>query len=593
MLHRPFPAPFRRLRTCLALLLASGLLYSAFLWPVPRFLASGIPYFSFTRGEVVSFLKIQGDAPRNLVPGDHLQLLYHFNLFHGMCHDEIPWLQNPYEFNFGPRDPPRRLDPYYAPFAFPYTLLRLAGTEAFAWNATQFLSVLLGTAFLFFLARRLGEGRLGDLGALSCAALAESVPYLWTSLSGGSPTGFAMSLLPGVALGVDLAVFDRRPVGGALAGLCLLASYMSDLHCAYFAMLSLPFWVLLSLARMPEGKKAAWTWKSLRALVPAFPALALELAFGAVSKGGLPGSAMENGPSLEQVARHSPVLASLFNPFYPHAFSFQFHIGVVLSLVWALGSLVLLRRRRRPGILLAVASVLVLSMALGTNGPFGGALLKAARAIIPKYRFIRQPLKVFCLLPALVACISSLSAAALLERRKPWPPSRGSFSVSCGLALLAIASVVLLARPMHAGVCLLPETSSAYRAAVQDAEANGRRPKALMLPVLPGGALQAAVYQHAALHNRLRMVNGYAPAYPLEYETVYKTFRPIQRGGKITRRQLRALRKYGVTCVILDGNIWGDFAKDASFEDIREELDQDPHFRFLGQADGIWAYAVQ
>ena len=54
-------------RTALYVVLLATALYAAFLWPLPRRFASGIPYGSYA-----------GDAaPQTLVQGDHLQLQYH------------------------------------------------------------------------------------------------------------------------------------------------------------------------------------------------------------------------------------------------------------------------------------------------------------------------------------------------------------------------------------------------------------------------------------------------------------------------------------------------------------------------------------
>ena len=125
MRHPKSPSPAR---TALFVVLLATALYAAFLWPLPARFASGIPYGSYA-----------GDAaPRALVQGDHLQLLYHFELFGSFLRGETPWMRNLYEFNTGDEAVPRRVDPYYAPFALPHALLRsLGASDAFAWNLCQ------------------------------------------------------------------------------------------------------------------------------------------------------------------------------------------------------------------------------------------------------------------------------------------------------------------------------------------------------------------------------------------------------------------------------------------------------------------------
>ena len=232
-----------RLRAALALAALALALWAAFLRPLPAHVARGIAYTSYA-----------GDAPaRTLVQGDHLQLLYHFDLFDSYLRGRLPWFRNLWEFNTSDEARPPRPDLCYFPFALPYSLARSAGaSDAFAWNLAQWLSILLGLAFCHALARRCGAG---PGAALACAALATCVPYRWVVLAGGSPTGFGMGLVPGVALGVDIAVRDRRLRGGILAGALVLACYAADLHCFLFAVLALPLWGLVALLRSPPSAR--------------------------------------------------------------------------------------------------------------------------------------------------------------------------------------------------------------------------------------------------------------------------------------------------------------------------------------------------
>ena len=181
-----------RLVKLLLLAALAILLYAGFLWPIPQHFAEGIPYGSYTPREM---------APREMVQGDHLQLLYHFELLSSYLGGETPWFRNLWEFNLGDETVPARIDPCYAPFALPYAVLRHAGLgDAPAWNFCQWLSVWVGLVFCYLLARSHGAGKWASA---SIAAVALCVPYRWVTLAGGSPTGFGMGLVPGVALGID------------------------------------------------------------------------------------------------------------------------------------------------------------------------------------------------------------------------------------------------------------------------------------------------------------------------------------------------------------------------------------------------------
>ena len=231
------------LASALGCLAAAAALYAAFFAPALRHFSGAIPYTAYA-GE---------RAPLVLEQGDHLQLLYHFDLLDAYLGGDLPFFRNLWEFNTADEDRPARFDTCYAPFAMPYSLLRRCGaTDAAAWNSCQFLSVFLGVLFCYALARRFGAGRTA---ALCLSAVSSCVPYRWVVLAGGSPTGFGMGLVPAVALGIDAAVRDRSLRGGFLAAAALVCCYAADLHCYLFAALSVPFWCAVAFLRARTGGK--------------------------------------------------------------------------------------------------------------------------------------------------------------------------------------------------------------------------------------------------------------------------------------------------------------------------------------------------
>ncbi|MBR1609110.1 MAG: hypothetical protein IJ678_05790, partial [Kiritimatiellae bacterium] len=134
-----------------------------FMRPLPAFFRSGIPYGSYAAA-----------PPRQLVQGDHLQLLYHFDLLRAYVRGDLPWFRDLYEFCTADADVPARPDFCYFPFALPYAALRGLGCgQAAAWNAVQLLSVLLGFFFCRALARRCGAGS----GAATAVAAPLPAPH--------------------------------------------------------------------------------------------------------------------------------------------------------------------------------------------------------------------------------------------------------------------------------------------------------------------------------------------------------------------------------------------------------------------------------
>ena len=170
----------------IAALLGAVALYAAFMWPSHRHLGDGIPYTSYN-AEVAE--------ARTLVPGDPLQLLYHFQLVRGMFSGRVPPFTNLYEFNLGDDDGRRAFDPYYVPFSLLFAATSPALGDAAAWNLSLFTAVLLGFLLLLALARRFQGDEASEALAFAAAFIATCVPYRWVTLAGGSPTGFGIALI--------------------------------------------------------------------------------------------------------------------------------------------------------------------------------------------------------------------------------------------------------------------------------------------------------------------------------------------------------------------------------------------------------------
>ena len=640
-----------RLRAALALAALALALWAAFLRPLPVHVARGIAYTSYA-----------GGAPaRTLVQGDHLQLLYHFDLFDAYLHGRLPWFRNLWEFNTSDDARPARPDLCYFPFALPYSLARSAGaSDALAWNLAQWLSILLGLAFCHALARRFGAG---PAAALAVAALATCVPYRWVVLAGGSPTGFGMGLVPGVAFGADVAVRDRRLRGGVLAGALVLCCYAADLHCFLFAALSLPLWGVLALLRSPDNPFASRRrlLRLARALSPILLGGAICGAMGLAAKRAYASTDVAGGRTLRELEMHSPDWHAFFDPTYFSHSPEQFHQGWAIAALLSLAGLALLaaaaillrrllrRRRAAPfrspsivfdprfstrveapsprdtaslraalaGLLLGAAIVSAFLLALGTHGPWDALPLRAVRKLVPPFRMVRQPLKALCLLPSLYAAFFAAAWAArsafapLLRRAVPAlslsrlaaaqrgraaealrPRRRGGLLRAFPAVALVLVVFLSASRGMRAGVCLLPGPNAAYEAAVADAGARGRVPRALVLPIWPGDSSWSSIYQYHAMRAGLRMLNGYAavtePAY---VESVFRRFETMTEGD-FTDEQLAAVRKTGVTSVILHEDAFP--AKVSLFPfgpTLRRHL-ANPRLRLLAHDAGAWAFAV-
>ena len=104
---------------------AALLIYIWFSWPLAKYSASAVPASSQNQ---------EPGAVLEMLPGDHLQLLYHFELVVEMFHGKVPWFHNPHEFQYGPEvDRPMRRA-LFMPSSLIYAGLRVVSSPALAWN---------------------------------------------------------------------------------------------------------------------------------------------------------------------------------------------------------------------------------------------------------------------------------------------------------------------------------------------------------------------------------------------------------------------------------------------------------------------------
>ena len=154
-------------RTIFYTLLLSTLIWLAFSWPLAMHLTDAIPSSS---------RNIEKGQMRDMIPGDHLQLLYHFWLVGDMLSGETPPLYNLYEFNTG--DDAARYYPstYFFPFSLVYAGIAAVGGRALGWNLTGWLSLWLTLLVTWVLVRQF----VRDDWIAGCGALVSIlVPFRW------------------------------------------------------------------------------------------------------------------------------------------------------------------------------------------------------------------------------------------------------------------------------------------------------------------------------------------------------------------------------------------------------------------------------
>jgi hypothetical protein len=570
-----------RIRWLLGVLAVAGL----YLWltrPLAAHWTSAIPSSS---------RNVERPSIRSMMPGDHLQLLYHFELARGMLSGRIPWFQNPYEFNFGDDASRFRPGSYFLPLSAVYALLAPWTGQAAAWNATGLLSVWLSAVFTWLWLGRfrtdLGSRFLGTL--IACL-----LPFRWVSLLGGSPAGFALFWLPLLAWLTDRAVREGKAWTGFAIGGTLLFCGWSDLQVFFFASLAVPLLALLSVASAPGGWKALPSRRWAR-VVPGLLLLGLLIVvYHSWRHAYLTESLMGHGRSWNEVRLFSPTPRGLWlqTDFGQDAVVYLgWAITAALLGAFALETCVRVRRGESAGryavwLAIAAAAGLVVWLSLGGNSPDDGWLLRQVRRAFPFYKMIRQPAKIYALmvllLPWLVATGWGDRARALPSRFR-----------TGAIGLLTIALLVEMSFVIRATICRLDTEQPAYAAILRDADASGLKPpRALVLPLWPGDSADSSVYLHYAQRYGLRLVNGYSPAVSRRYiEGVFRFLESANQGG-LTSSQIAALRERGIGYVLLHEDLFPEKVSPFPVSATIDRLMANPELEFLAQSGSVWAFRI-
>ena len=578
----------------LFLLLAGLLLWIGFTRPLPLHVTSAIP---FTHRVNQASEQVQG-----FVPGDHVQLLYHFWLCRDMAAGRTPAFSNVYEFNSGTDEGHRKFDPYYVPYSLVYALVSPFLGHAAGWNAAGLFSVLLGLFGFFALSRRFTRS---VLLAAAVSLVATAFPYRWICLLGGSPTGFAASLVPWLAYGLDRAVREESWQGGLVAGLALFASYCSDLHVFAFSALTAPCWCLFSWLVdgrpvLPDGRRARHV---ILALLPFAGLALLAVALSFFASDTLDKSTMSEGRTLRELALFSPIKSGVFRWETLEGGSNQIFMGVSLFLLLLLGAAVRAfawKREREAGqhdggfrhglaiVLLVLAVGAVFLLALGTNGPFHALPIKAARKFIPKYTMIRQTAKIFCLMPVCLTILGTLLFAPLADAAKR---KRRIVILASLLAAATIAEQMLWFRP---GICRLPETAVSYELAAKDAAVRGETaPRGVAIPLWPGDSHWSSAYEFGIMHSRIRLLNGYSPSVPGGYFTnIFSRLESLNQ-GVLSDAQRALLLDAGIEYLFFHEQPYPPKVSPFPAQIAEERLRSNPFLEPLSMTNAVWAFRVK
>lgn len=573
-------------KTIALTLLLSLAIWLAFNWPVPRVLTAGI---------ASSGRNIEAGQARAMIPGDHLQFIYHLWLFSDALSGRTPWFHNLYEFNTGDDAERRAITTYYLPFALVFALFASIGSLAFAWNLTGFVAIWITFLATFYLTRRYTADRWIPWIA---AALAVSFPYHWYALLGGSPTGFGMMWIPILLLGLEWMVAEARAGGGALAGATILCAGWVDSHVFFFAALIVPAWCLFTY--WYHLKQWIPTWHEfkpmLKAAIPLLGFLVLILLQAQLMQQGMADTALaRQGRSAGEVWLSSPKLIGAVTRDITNGACVIYAGWSLLALLGA-GLLACLARcirqhalpsRREWGLILILLGItVIIFLAAGMNNPGGPRLWHWVTHLLPPYAMIRNPTKIYCLLPT----VSAVAATLALNQLAAFFPRRGVRQLILFLiALMLLADFKGMVRPT---ICLLDRHQAAYAAIAQDAREHGRRAHFMALPLWPGDSHFTSINQYYAALYRLRMINGYRPTVRKKYlNDVFLPFQSFNHGA-ITDAQLDNLLQRNIAYIILHEDLFPEKVSPFPVGATLQALQNHPRLTLLQNAQSVWAFRI-
>ncbi len=575
-------------RFILLSLVISMAVYFTLTWPLGALFHEGIP--SSNRPE-------QGGVARYVIPGDHLQLAYQLWLLADSLKGGTPLFYHVYEFNQGDDEALYYPGSYYFPFGLVFAAGHALGGTVIGWNLMLCLTVWWIYLSTWYLIRRFTRSRMTAAVAALPSIL---LPYFHVSLLGGSPTGLGMLWVPLIFLGVDVAIRDRRIWGGVLAGTLIFISPWSDLHVFFFVFLATPVWILMSLAFTKAETKGFGRikWRELiRPLSPLAVGMVLAALQTSFIKASLDDTLQSEGRSLRESLGYALRARGWFDP-APDNHDNIIYIGIWVAIILAAGLVFLIADawRRQPHarrrlalftmILAAISGIAIL--ALGPNTPFDSnhTLWTTLRTLIPPYRMIRQPAKIYCLLTPFLG----IALAMVIDRFGQAVLRRGWVVVVS--LVIAAGCLVDYGRRLDPTICLLDAEQGAYRAVARDAAQSGRENRALALPLWPGDSHWNSITEYYATLYRTRMLNGYSPAVSRQYFTnVFERFEAINM-GVVSEDTLDGLLAMKIGYLIVHEDAFPKKVSPFPVSQTLRELLRHPRLQLLAQDKAVWSFKI-
>lgn len=549
-------------------------------WPLPLHVSDAIPS---------SAQNVEDPEWREGIAGDHLQLLYYYELLKNMLTGRTPWFHNVYEFNLEGDASRSQPGAYFFPFSLIYSILTATVSAAAAWNIVQWgsvwISALYGWLWLRCFTRDPWSIFLG-------VTVLVGLPFRWFCLFHGSPTGAALMWLPMAGYGLYQAVVHPTYWRGAMLGMVYAFAYFSDIHVFYFLALSTPLYVGIALATTDRSIP----FSSWYRLIP-FGVLwaGIIVAYHLWRQHYLADSVSSAPRSLAEIGIYSPLTEYFLHPLASGHYH-KVYLGWSLCLALLMGCVFLFMACRKAGrsewpLLLSfmvVGGVMVTGLVLstGTRAIDGGSLYNLAREYVPYFAILRQPSKIFIALGPWFAWL-----VAVGWTRAPLH----SYPILRRLMIIMLAALYMVecARAIQPTLAVVPSPDPAYEAVKRniDPDPPDER-KVIVLPIWPGDSAPTSYPMFLIQQSDLRMINGYNPLVSKTYKD--SIFAPLQslNMGWVTADQIDLLRSLAVEYVILHADMYPEKVSPFPVGHALDQLMAHPQLTLMSQEESLYVFHI-
>jgi hypothetical protein len=489
--------------------------------------------------------------------GDHLQAVYRFWLVgHQLEHGGAPW-RDPYSFQ--PLVEPQVVLAGW-PFGLPFWPLDALFGPIVAWNLLLLGSIVLAGVATYAWLRAAGLKALpASLGGLVFAI----APYRLTQSGVGHLLGWLAVLLPVVLLAIERARTAEsaraRHAWGAVAALALVSLPLSGQ--VHLALGALPLALLYAAIR---SRRETLLWVLGGIAVGA--AIAIVLQQTAIEASVLGGG----GRTLDQVEMFQADWPGFVDRFGLRGAEQEVYLGWLVPLVALAGLVLLWRRNRLLAALAAVALLVPVLLAVGTNLPIYEPLWR----YVPPLRYPRVPQRLLPIADLVLAGLVALAAAWLLDRvRSGWRLAVGALAV-----LLVLGD--LLVFPFRASAA--DPDNAAYRAV-----AAGTSGRTLELPIFEPGIHFGSIYDAYQPQSLRERPSGYSTLAPDPPYTFFWAYNRLNCGAWLPGDEER-LRDLGVRTLLFHRGAYAQSLRPNAWF-AWQEL-QRRGYRATVRGDSVWLF---